>query len=346
MNNIIKIKAYTLAAALIAGLIFNACHRRELEDYQMETALIPVRIDWSLSGVSLEKTHRASVWLFPHNDGVPIEYLLEKNNKNDLTFREIAVPVGVYSVLVFNETIDDNDWNSLVFTGTDRYKTFAAISVPKSVRGFYTRSESLPLIDDPDPIAAWSLDRFEVTPELIIRTRSISSRSALEEEAPDLTVIKPLPRYERVVITAYVTNLSSSLQVTGTVDGMAAGVYMASGEKIKESAVHAFILNGRVWDNENDGTTTRAFNIFGRLPEPARQKVVLDFLLTDGALHPQEEFDVTDLIVTKTESIVTTHTIDLGFSDNGGDHPITLPNLSMKAGIVVDGWDEIIIPIK
>ena len=91
-----------LLAALFAVSLFTACERRSIEDGFEDTALIPVRIDWSLSGVSVEEMHRASVWLFPLDGSVPLQYRLE----SDLTYREIAVPVGAYSALVFNETVD------------------------------------------------------------------------------------------------------------------------------------------------------------------------------------------------------------------------------------------------
>ena len=341
MKIIRNIKLHIITATLLAGLVFNACERRELEYDYMESALIPVRIDWSLSGVSVEDMHRASVWLFPQDGKTPLEYHLE----TDLTYREIAVPVGVYSVLVFNETIESNDWKSIVFTGTNSYETFAAVSVSESTLGLYAHSNELPLIGNPDAIAAWSLDRFEVTSEMVIRTRSLS-KLELEKEVPHLTVIQPLPRFERVVITAYVTNLASSKQATGTIDGMSSGVYMVSGERISNPAVHAFILNGRVYDaGGNDGTTTRTFNIFGRLQE-ASHNVAVDFLLTNNELHPREEFDVTKLIVTETVEHVRTHIIDLGYSNLKGDRPIKLPEGDMSTGIVVDEWDEIIIPIK
>ena len=343
MKNIVKIKVYTLAMALFAGTIFNACERRELENIYIDTALIPVRIDWSLSGVPVEGMHRASIWFFPEDGGQPMVFPMQTN----LTYREITVPAGVYSALVFNETIEDSDWDGIVFTGTDSYKTFAAMSVPKQTRGFYTRSDTLPLINEPEALAAWSLDRFEVTPEMVTRTRSLAkNKPALEKEAPYLIGIKPLPRFERVVITAYVTNLSSSKQVTGTIDGMAAGVYMVSGEKIPQSAAHAFILNRRKYEaNGNDGTTTRAFNIFGRLPEQAKHNIAIDFLLANDSLL-SAEFDATNLIVADTEAIPPTHIIDLGYGNLTDNHPITLPELSMSSGISIDDWDEVIIPIK
>jgi hypothetical protein len=334
---------YALIVTLFAVLVLNGCERRQLEDEDMQTALIPVCIDWSESGVEVEKMHRASVWLFPANGRTPLEYRMEGN----LSYREIAVPVGVYSVLVFNETIEENDWNGIAFTGTNRYETFAAVAVPEPVIGIYNRSDNLPLIVNPDAVAAWSLDRFEVSREMINRTRPLSqNKSALIAEAPHLTVVKPQPRFERVVVTAYVTNLSSSMKATGTMDGLASGVYMVSGKIISEPAVHALIFNKRVYDNNGyDGSTTCTFNVFGRL-QPANHQLNIDFLLNDGTLHPREEFNVTNLIVTKTDEIVRTHTIKLGYSNLKGDHLMEHPVIESFGGISVDKWDEIIIPMQ
>ena len=338
MKSIAKI---SIMAALIAAMALNACERRELEDDYMEYALIPVSIDWSISGVSVEEMHRASVWLFPHDDSAPLQYRLE----GDVTYREIRVPVGQYSVLVFNETTDENDWDNIVFKGTKRYETFAAMNIPQNEIGFYSRSEKLPLIGNPEALAAWSLDYFEVTQDMVVKTRSLSQKTAaLVEEVPNLTAVKPLPRFERVVIEAYVTNLASSKQVTGTIDGMYSGVYMVSGERITKPAAQAFILNGRVY-NGYDGTTTRTINIFGKSPD-ADHNLVLDFLLTNNELHPREEFDVTNLIFTETVAHVRTHFIKVGYGNTNGDHEIILPEGDMDvAGITVDDWEQVTIPL-
>jgi hypothetical protein len=315
------------------------------------TALIPVRIDWSASGLSMSEMHRASVWFFPKNNSAPLEYRLEGN----LTYREIEVPVGVYSVLVFNETVDAGDWNTITFTGTRRYDTFAAMSVPDAVRGFYTRSEALPLIKSPEPLAAWSLDHFEVTLEMVRLTHTVirkqetpGTRNPLEIEVPELTEIKPLPRFERMTITARVANLVSSMQVTGTIDGMAGGVYLVSGEKIPAVSAHAFILNGRLYDdNKKDGTTTRTFNTFGCLSSSVvRNTLDLDFMLTDGTFHPRQNFDATKLITMVPNTLIPTKSITVGYDLRAGDHPIPLPSVDVDAGITVNDWDEVIVPLK
>jgi hypothetical protein len=332
--------------------IMQGCERRPLEgNFDPETALIPVHIDWSKSGVPVEQMHRASILLFPEAGGEVLEYRMEKS----LTDDEIQVPVGVYSVIVFNETIDPTDWEFIDFTDKDSYQNFAAVALPVTEsRGFYSRADNLPLIENPDPLAVWSLARFEVTKEILLRSRSRSRSSraasraeeALDETIDGLSNIVPTPRIETMTITAQVTNLASSMQVTGILDGMSTGVYMASGEKMTTTGAHAFILNGRVYDeNEKDGTTTKTFNIFGRKPPTAHIDLYIDFLLNDGILHPRQSFDATDMITSIPDTAPPADKIEIGYSDLPPDHPIELPDMDVNAGINVGEWNDVIVPL-
>jgi hypothetical protein len=339
-----------IPALLVAMMLLTNCNYRPLEDEMYMTALIPVSIDWSESGVDQNTMHRASVLLFPENGGTALEYRLE----DDLTYAEIEVPIGTYSVLIFNETKDASDWSTLVFTGIDSYDTFAAESLEETTRGFYTRSEELPLIKNPQSLAAWGMEGFSVTLEMITRTRAITrinsaTRSrTLAEEVTDLVGVKPQPRFERVAITARAVNLASSMQTTGLLHGMASGVYLASGRKMTVASSHALLLNGRVYDeNEKDGTTTTTINTFGKLPvASARYHLDLDFLLNDGTLHPRESWDVTDIMTPVQGTIVPTWRIDVGESETAPDHEIELPYMGVGSGITVGDWNDVVIPLQ
>jgi hypothetical protein len=330
--------------------IMAGCTRRPLYgNLTPETALIPVHIDWSVSGIPLKQMHRVSVLLFPEKDGTPLEFRMETNLTDDV----IQVPVGVYSVIVFNETTDPTDWSDITFKNKDSYDKFAAVALDVTEsRGFYSRAEELPLIENPNPLAAWSLARFEVTEEILLRSRT-ASRAELAEEISDLTHIVPTPRIETMAVTARVENLSSAMQVTGILNGMSSGVYMASGEKMTTTGAHAFILSQREYDdepNDDDGTTTNTFNIFGRHPATDHIDLHIDCLLTDGTMHPRESFDVGNMIERDTEAIPVSNNLLVGLDDrdpDGGDHEITLPdNMDLKAGVSVSDWDEIVIPLE
>ena len=327
-----------LLATFVSALFTLSCSLRELEDDPAALTIVSVGIDWSESGIDVRDMHRASIWLFPHNGAPALEYRLE----NDLSGRDIIVPPGVYSVLVFNETVDENDWSGVAFTGTERYETFAAVSPPLLSQGFYKRSTELPLVDEPEALAVWSFDKLEVKPAGEIANEHYPQYKSTGGRI-DLSDVKPTPRFERVSLTAYVTNLASSMQATGTIDGMASGVYLATGELMNEPAAHAFILNGRVYeDNGKSGTTTRTFNVFGRQPGASNRLVAIDFLLVDGTFHPRQEFDVKNQSESKTIDNVLTHIINLGYAQPY----ITLPDLDVEKGVAVDRWDEVIIPLK
>jgi hypothetical protein len=285
--------------------------------------------------------HRASVLLFPENGGTPLEYRLEGN----LTHKEIKVPVGTYSVVAFNETTDPDDWKGITFTGKDSYNDFAAVSKPIASRGFYTRSDGLNLIENPDVLAAWSLDSFEVTEEMITTTRATDGSQTV---VSDLTNIIPTPRTERMRIAARVGNLSSAMQATGVLDDMASGVYLVSGEKLPATGDFAFILNERVYDSDgDDGTTTSVFNIFGRRADPSvHTDMYIDFLLNDGTLFPRQTFDAEPMMVHVPTGIQPVTSIDVGLSDTAPDHLIILPEMDVESGVVVDDWDEVVVPIK
>ncbi|MDR0954684.1 MAG: DUF5119 domain-containing protein [Rikenellaceae bacterium] len=339
----------TLLLAVAAQLLLAGCERRPLVVREFETALIPVSIDWSKSGVPIDEMHRATVMLFPRDGSAPLEYLMEGN----LTYRTIEVPVGVYSVLVFNETTSEGDWNGISFINTDNFDDFAAIGRSTISRGFYAYSAALPLTENPEPLAAWALERFEVTKDMLVRSRS-KSRAELDDEIVDLTHVVPSSRTEQMVVTARVTNLASSMQATGTINNLASGVYMASGEKIYSSlAAHAFVLNGRVYDADGkSGTTTKTFNIFGHHPSEATIKPMnIDFILIDGTAHPTEVFDdVHPLITRDEEALPPLNTVKIGHMALGGgeddpDHPIVLPDMDMASSVSVDDWDEILIPL-
>jgi hypothetical protein len=352
MKGMIVIAA-RLLLAIVTVTAFAGCKYRPMEgDLTPKTALIPVHIDWSKSGVSLEKMHRATVLLFPRGGGAPLEFRMETSLTDDV----VKVPVGLYSVIVFNETTDPTDWSGITFTNKDSYEDFAAVGLKAESRGFYTRSDDdAPLIESPDPLAAWSLDSLEVTPKAIESSRS-RSRAEADDEITKLTNIVPTPRFETMTITARVENLTSAMQATGVLEGMSSGVYMASGKMMTTTGAHAFILGGREYDDDDDdgasddGTTTSTFNIFGRQPPTARIDLHLDFLLNNGKLFPRQSFDISNMIESDQGTIPVTNNVLVGVSSRGpddDDHEIILPeDMDVKAGVTINDWDDIAIPIE
>jgi hypothetical protein len=340
-----------LLLVAVAAVVLSGCAFRPLEGELIpETALIPVHIDWSRSGVPVEQMHRASILLYPAQGGAPLEFILEGN----LTSYTLEVPLGVYSVLVFNETISEDDWSGLTFINTDDYHNFSAVGRAVSSRGFYTRSDELPLIENPEPLAAWSLDRLDVTEELWARSR-MTSRATLDRDIPDLMNVVPTPRIEQMAITANVRHLSSAMQATGTINGLASGVKMASGDIIDgDLAAHAFVLGSRTYDpDQRHGSASNTFTIFGHPKEITLKPMEIDFVLFDGTAFPTVSFsDVTSMIVRYAETIPPLNILEVGDGAGGNDDPnpdnppIELPDSDIDSDITVDDWNDVVIPVK
>lgn len=338
-----KIKFCTLLSLLI---FFVSCERRELEEEYKTTALIPVKIDWSLSYVQIEKMHRATVKLFPKDGSKPLEYRLER----DLTSTVIEVPIGSYSVIVFNETTDEADWDYLGFRNLDKYDRFLAHVLGEKSKGFYVASEELPLVTNPEPLAAWRLDDFEVTADLVAHTRAKSKSKtkasfseketkALESSTRALSSVQPIHYTQTIIVRAHIKNLSSAMQATGLLRQFCAGIYMSSRERISYAVAHPFLLAHRIYDdNGKDGIIETSFDIFGKQSDDSLpSSVELDIILNNGKGFPTLQFDITALLKGHGHDPIIIIDLD----------SIELPDVPKEGeGVEVGDWDEVIIPIK
>ena len=327
---------------------FTACQRRPLEyDFGM-TALIPVRIDWSQSNISPmegrgnDYVHRVSLRFFPKDGSAAFDRYLEL----DVTEGEIEVPVGDYSVVVFNESVYDIYWEDAVaFSDVDSYDDFAATVIPDDAAKypFYHPLAGEELIVEPFRLASWSLDDFTVTKDIVTRTRSKTRVSRTEDsedpEGPEnaLTRIVMRALTHNVNITAHVENLSSAQLLQGAMRGFAQKVYMASGETVRTPATHIFKLNSRVWDagSKRNGTVSKNFLSFGPLTEAGEYWLNVDAVFIDGTVHDEELlWDVTEQVAAHPKGA-----IDLNIDLN-----MQLPLVT--EGIFVGEWDDEIIKIN
>lgn len=349
---------------IVCGVIlfsFTGCERRPLEDRASTlSALVRFKIDWSASGVDITDMHRASIWIFSKDGSAVLEHRLESN----LTETTIALPVGTYSFLVFNETIDANDWTTITFGHTDNFDTFSAIALPGSnTYGNAQRDADIRL--SPEPLASWSISDFEVTTDMVEITRSrmaketratASNVTRAQEQAVDdalqsLLEIVPKPLTYKVKVKAYVHYLVSSPQVSGSLKGVFSGVYMASRKPIEQSVVHVFPFSQRQYDDAGkpvDGTITSNLNIFGIRKEVSDEYwLEMTFRLNNGQYKEPENFNVTSQMNT-TEGIVIQIDVgnDLGEEKEEEDHPIILPDVPIGDNVDVGDWEDHEIPFN
>lgn len=345
---ILKYGIMALLPVMLVMLSATSCERRPLEDDELPlAALIPVKIDWSKSGIDVAShnggsgVHRVSLRFYPKDSKQPVFDLYLEGN---VTEGQIAVPVGVYSVIVFNESVDDKGyWEGKVnFTDVNSYMDFAANAVPYDVATreqqfpFYQPQTGEKLINEPLNLASWCLDEFRVTEKMVPVSYGQQKASFLSADENDmfyaLTHITMRALVRPLIVTAQVKNLVSAQTNYFAMRGLASKVYMASGLTTQTPSTHLFTLNGRQYmQGGKDGTTSKTFLCFGRTLAPESYKLAADVLFVTGELYnptPPLRFDVTDQVILDYHNRLTIK-VDISYE---------LPYV--EGGIGVDEWDD------
>jgi hypothetical protein len=337
---------YTVLFLLTAIYIitFSSCERRPLDiDELPPVALIPVKIDWSRSGINFETgsgVHRVSLRFYPKDSRQDVfDCYLEGN----VTEGKIQIPVGKYSVIVFNESVQDVYWDGRIkFTDINSYSNFAANAVPygdadrRQQFPFYSPQAGEKFIAEPLHLASWSIDNFEVTENMMVVAQGQKPFSYLSTVENDMfyaltkIVMRALTR--PVIVTARIENLISSQTNYLAMQGFTTRVNMATGLPVSAPATFLFTLNGRKYDPDKlSGTSTATFLSFGRTAAPESYKIAMDILFVTGELYKPAQpllFDVTD-------QVLSSYNTDINIYLN-----ISLALPYVEGGIAVDDWED------
>lgn len=273
----------------LAALSLTSCERRPLEDITYGPAKIPVKIDWSESGIPVSQpvgedyVHRVSIRFFPKDGSEAFDRYLE----GDVTQGSIEIPAGNYSVVAFNESVADPYWtNSITFSDVNDYSNFAATIVPDDIT-LYPIYKSVPnenIVVDPHKLASWSLDDLEITQDMAQSTCGVPDNSKITTA---LTHIKMRKLTYNVNVLAEVENLKSAQLIIGAIRGFSNKVYMASGKTAETPSTHVFAFNARKWtdDTQTDGTTEKNFSSFGLLPVTSQYFLPMNVLFVTGEVY-------------------------------------------------------------
>jgi len=342
-RNIRRFIGAAIMLPVMMMLLLSSCYRRLIEEDEIrQEALIQVNIDWNSSGIDSNTIHKVSIRFFPKDDnGAAFDCYLEGNESQG----EIMVPVGSYSVIVFNEAINDaNYWaNSIVFSDENSYNDFAANAVTLSETArlqqfpYYVPQQGEQFIIEPiRRLASWSLDNFEVTDNMILVTQGYRPASSLTvEENNMLNALKQITMralIRPVTITAQVENLVSAQTMYLAMQGLSRKVNMATGITTHSPSTYLFILNGRQYAlNQRDGTARNTFLCFGRTPEPESYIITADILLRSNVLYEPTTpllFNVTNQLISGYQTNVP---VNLNIS-------IILPYI--EGGVAIDDWGD------
>lgn len=319
---------------LIVPFLFYGCDtRRDLVD----DISIPVtiHIDWGDAGT---EPNGASVWIFSvdNPEASPREYLTHDDSYT------VNLKKGVYSILVFNETIRDFDY--ILFRGTSRFETFEAYARPIEVNGRFSQSEGENVTARPDILAADRKINFTITREMVTNGKGLSV-----DFSPKRLVV-PLK------LNVHIKSMSScsDSENAASLKGMAGGVLLSNGELTSYPVTHFFTINNKTYypGSENDGSMSAIINTFGVAKNHGggvcEQYVTLYFKLRDGSYHSPLVFNVTNIIDIE-EGKVPVFSIEFG---NGETDKVVLPHVIGEGGdsgfdVDVSEWgDEEVIDVN
>lgn len=334
---------------LLCVWVLVGCERRPLEDEMGSLASVPFTFDWSKSGLDESEMHRASICFFPHDGSASFAWHMQ----GDLTKASVPLSVGKYSIIVFNETTDEWDWERIAFEGKEKYETFHVYAVKDNFKGLYTRADESDIRKTPEALASWSLDEFEVTPDMIAYTRGTKSRSINQDvvgkSLESVSGITPKPLTLSVHVTAYVHNLKSAVRCSAALSGATGKVSLATGRPVPGSVTHIFIMNNRKYDSEGslNGTIEANLLLFKFVEEDIKNSLELNFELHDGTVTDPEIFDISDQI----DKEKTTIEVNIGIKEKDpdnpeADRPIVLPLIEVDNDVKVDDWKPVDIPIN
>lgn len=322
---------YKLMLSAIFLTTTTACERRSLYDDCLGDVSIPVKIDWSISGITpnsgseVDFVHRVSIRFFP-KDGSPA---FDRYLEGDVFEGEIHVPKGTYSVVVYNEAVDDIYWSDAIrFDDVNDYNLFSAniIEISPLPYDFYTPQPGETFAAEPLKLASWSLDHFEVA------LYKKNCNECNDEINTALTKVKLRRLVIPVHVVAEVTNLKSAMRMEAALTGMASKVYMASGESATSPTTHLFAFRSPVWNDatEIDGWVERNLLSFGRLSQPSVYSLNMGVIFVTGERYIPDiplRYDVTNQVISSQQS----ENIEIRVK-------LLLP--VVDDGINIGGWDD------
>ncbi|MFR9511925.1 MAG: DUF5119 domain-containing protein [Rikenellaceae bacterium] len=171
MKKLLKMLSLTMLLILSIG-----CQRKELEDPYQFLAHIPISIDWSESLVDVDDVAHVSIYLYPSDGGEPLTYL-----SADIYFNLIQVPIGEYSVLIFNDLVDNV--KGVGFDGVSSYTNHSVNAVEdlSSTTSYYNRADNERLLTEHSRMASWYLDELIVDESMVEYTRSDAFEVYIED---------------------------------------------------------------------------------------------------------------------------------------------------------------------
>ncbi len=341
-----------LYIVLVSVMAFS-CIRRELSYQYDPTYTVVVNADWS--ALSAEPTGM-SVYCYPEDGSSPIISL-----SNNTATTTVKLPLGVYKILVFNQTT--TEFATLTFSGMNTYEDAEVSASATTSKWAVSRAES-ELVNNPSEFAAATYLGLEITEEMI-DTVLYCQNNDLEWDYNLEVVVDVVPQLliKTTRVKVGVLGFHNLYSTRATLFGMAAGYDFS--EQMSHTAEVTHVLEG--WsaigsDVYGEGDIYIYFPCFGLPNQTTTTRSVeewdgimdLEILLVDRSTIESHSFDLAEYTTladpTQVKADTDNVTDTTATADIYVDIPksFTLPDVEPQGGTeggfdaTVDDWgDEI-----
>lgn len=335
----------SLLMAVAALIVFSSCENKDLCDDHDHLNYIRVRVnvDWS-QFLPKEIPTGMSVVMYPtdmsHKPFVELT--------NNISYAILRVPVGEYSLLVYNQS--PPEFGSFNFVDTDQFAKLHIAGRKVQTRWYQTRDDNETVIAEPEWLGIDVFRTITLTPEM----------EEMQDRDDLATRQDSIPR-DLVIASAHQRNVISTLTVRvhlkgiynlrsarASITGMAAG-YVLGEEHPSSDEATQLLEEWSVTTDSSDPTQgvisakITTFGIpYGHQGIPEENLFRLQLLLIDGTTVKDFPFSVGDLLRAESEGESTLDrslVLDLSI-----DEP--LPDVKPEGGsssgfdAIVDDWGE------
>ena len=243
--------------------LFTACHRQVLEEALFDTAKIPVSIDWTRCMINPQNV---SVFFYHESSGLLAHEYYFENNTNTVQ-KYLRVPLGTYTVVVFNEL--PGDLKNVDIVNRENLTTLEAIAA--EAKNISLQVDTEDYAAHPSNLATVIVRHFAVTPELLNYTNSSSFNPEKPEagnQAYALMNLIPLSRISNFKYVVYVKGLNNArMPALVNLKNMSNSYFFDDNKNGTIPVTYQTTTSDSIYNinSVNDALLKGSFNLFGTL---------------------------------------------------------------------------------
>ena len=327
-----------------------------------DMAKLPISVNWTRSKL---KPQNISVLFYDSEKGDLVKEH-QMRNIGDSAIQYIHMPIGRYTVVVFNEL--RNQILNVRVVGHEKFSTLQFVGIDESPEDVVSRSKDARYILSPEEFGTVIVNDVEVTKDLISYTHGVETKADVatknksKETSKKLLGLSPLNRISWLDIKLHIKGLINA-RMPGLVDlrELSDGYIPATDRNTKNYVTEQFSINNRKFDPDStrDGTVSARIAIFGLCDERnnvtyyKKNKVPLEidvlFMLRDKEKTLiNQKIDIVDLITFDQSSSSASGVIELQVDFELPEPlPYVKPESEEESGFgssVVD-WEVVDVPL-